>query len=92
MSEIEDFDALKVTELQNELKNRGLDTKGRKMDLIERLQQAVNSGLEGDHLHHRSLQTKSSDAISFIANGTTIDHSASSDVIKDDTSSPTSVS
>ena len=48
MSESEDLDALKVTELQNELKKRGLDTKGRKADLITRLRQAMNNGIEGN--------------------------------------------
>jgi hypothetical protein len=47
MSESEDLEALKVTELQNELKKRGLDTKGRKADLITRLRQAMNNGVEG---------------------------------------------
>ena len=48
MSESEDLDSLKVTELQNELKKRGLDTKGRKADLITRLRQAMNNGIEGN--------------------------------------------
>ena len=47
MSESEDFESLKVTELQNQLKKRGLDTKGRKADLIIRLRQAINNGIEG---------------------------------------------
>jgi len=47
MSENEDFESLKVTELQNELKKRGLDTKGRKADLITRLREAINNGVEG---------------------------------------------
>jgi hypothetical protein len=55
MSNNEDFELLKVTELQNELKKRGLDTKGRKADLIERLRQAVNNGTEGDNHHHHTL-------------------------------------
>ncbi|CAF4105072.1 unnamed protein product [Rotaria sp. Silwood2] len=42
MSESEDLESLKVIELQNELKKRGLDTKGRKADLITRLRQAIN--------------------------------------------------
>jgi hypothetical protein len=59
MSESEDFESLKVIELQNELKKRGLDTKGRKMDLIERLREAVHSETEGDtHHHHHFLTNK----------------------------------
>lgn len=50
MSDSEDFDTLKVIDLQNELKKRGLDTKGRKADLIDRLRQAINNGIEGDKL------------------------------------------
>jgi hypothetical protein len=46
MSESENLDALKVTELQDELKKRGLDTKGRKADLITRLRQAIHDGIE----------------------------------------------
>lgn len=49
MSESEDLDSLKVTELQTELKKRGLDTRGRKADLITRLREAMNNGLEGNH-------------------------------------------
>jgi hypothetical protein len=48
MSESEDLESLKVTDLQNELKKRDLDTKGRKADLIHRLRQAVSGGIEGD--------------------------------------------
>jgi hypothetical protein len=51
MSESEDLESLKVTELQNELKKRGLDTKGRKADLIARLRQAMNNGIEGKDLY-----------------------------------------
>ncbi len=97
MSESEDFESLKVIELQNELRKRGLDTKGRKADLIERLRQAVNNGIEGDN-HHHSLINKSLHNISFIVSGTTINNSEFSDdelataVIKDDTSSSSSVS
>jgi hypothetical protein len=57
MSESEDLDSLKVTELQNELKKRGLDTKGRKADLITRLRQAMNNGIEGNSLHSRLTLT-----------------------------------
>ncbi len=91
MSENEDFESLKVIELQNELRKRGLDTKGRKVDLINRLRQAVNNGNEGDN-HHRSMKNKSFDNISFIVSGTTIDNSVLSDILKDDTSSSSSVS
>lgn len=49
MAENEDLESLKVAELQNELKKRGLDTKGRKADLITRLRQAVNNGIEGNN-------------------------------------------
>jgi hypothetical protein len=94
MSENEDFESLKVIELQNELKKRGLDTRGRKADLIERLRQAVNNGIEGDnHLTNKSLHN-----ISFIVTGTSTNNSVSSNdelataVIKDDTSSLSSVS
>lgn len=48
MSDSEDFEQLKVIELQNELKKRGLDTKGRKVDLIDRLRQAMNNETESD--------------------------------------------
>jgi hypothetical protein len=48
MSENEDLESLKVTELQNELKKRGLETKGRKAELITRLREAINSGVEGN--------------------------------------------
>ena len=48
MSESEDLDSLKVTDLQTALKKRGLDTRGRKADLITRLRQAMNNGDEGD--------------------------------------------
>ncbi|CAF0726170.1 unnamed protein product [Adineta steineri] len=57
MSDSEEFDSLKVIELQNELKKRGLDTKGRKVDLIERLRQAVNSETEGDTTRQNSMFT-----------------------------------
>jgi len=48
MSESEDLESLKVPELQNELKKRGLDTKGRKAELITRLRQAIDNNTEGD--------------------------------------------
>lgn len=51
MFESEDFESLKVTELQNELKKRGLDTRGRKAELIDRLRQAVNDGTKGNSKH-----------------------------------------
>lgn len=44
MLEGQDLESLKLTELQNELKKRGLDTKGRKVDLIARLRQVINHG------------------------------------------------
>ena len=46
MSENEDLESLKVSELQNELRKRGLDTRGRKAELIDRLRQAAHSGPE----------------------------------------------
>jgi hypothetical protein len=96
MSESEDLESLKVTELQNELKKRGLDTKGRKADLITRLRQAINNGIEGDYCHcifeiHLIF-------FLFVATETTISSNPdvsdeeSAPVIKDDTSSPSSVS
>jgi hypothetical protein len=51
MSENEDLESLKVTELQNELKKRGLETKGRKAELITRLREAINSGVEGNNYY-----------------------------------------
>jgi hypothetical protein len=93
MSENEDYESLKVIELQNELRKRGLDTKGRKADLIDRLRQAVNNGIEGDNLTNKIFPN-----ISFIVSGTTINNSVRSDdelitaEIKDDTSSQSSVS
>ena len=40
---------MKVAELKSQLKERGLETKGNKSVLIERLQEAVNAeALEGD--------------------------------------------
>ena len=77
MSEGEDLDLLKVTELQNELKKRGLDTKGRKADLITRLRQAISNGVEGEPI---------------VSNPDMSDEESTAALIKDDTSSPSSVS
>jgi len=42
MSDV-DPNKLKVTELREELKNRGLDTKGTKAVLVKRLKKALNA-------------------------------------------------
>jgi hypothetical protein len=76
MSESEDLESLKVTELQNELKKRGLDTKGRKADLITRLRQAMNNGIEAG-------ETSS-------ANPDISDEESVPAIVKDETSSPSS--
>ena len=47
MSDSEDLESLKVNELKNKLRKRGLDPKGRKVDLIARLRQANHDWLEG---------------------------------------------
>jgi hypothetical protein len=95
MSESEDLESLKVTELQNELKKRGLDTKGRKADLIIRLRQAINNGIEGNHFH---LILSIYLYFSFLAGETSnvnpdiSDEESAPAVVKDETSSPSSVS
>lgn len=52
MSDI-DPNKLKVAELKEELKNRGLDTKGNKAVLVKRLKQALNKeqGIAGKNYH-----------------------------------------
>ena len=93
MSESEDFESLKVTELQNELKKRGLDTRGRKADLITRLREAMNNGIEGKSSpNHR---TKAHGFRSFVAGNTSTENPDMTDEepagLKDETSSPSSV-
>ncbi len=95
MSESEDLELLKVTELQNELKKRGLDTKGRKADLITRLRQAMNNGIEGNNVY--IIWQYLSSFFSFLAGNTSTDNPDITDeesapaVLKDETSSPSSV-
>ncbi|CAF1562434.1 unnamed protein product [Rotaria sp. Silwood1] len=78
MSKSEDLELLKVIELQNELKKRGLETKGRKADLITRLRQAINDGIEATE----TTTTTGNPDIS--------DEESVPPVIKDETSSPSS--
>ncbi|CAF3967015.1 unnamed protein product [Rotaria sordida] len=77
MSESEDFESLKVIELQNELRKRGLDTKGRKADLIIRLRQAINDGIQ-------AAETTTTD------NPDISDEESAPAIVKDETSSPSS--
>jgi hypothetical protein len=93
MSESEDLESLKVAELQNELKKRGLDTKGRKADLITRLRQAINNNVEGNNYFYIFLSLFCFSAGEPTnANPDISDEESAAGVIKDDTSSPSSVS
>ena len=98
MSEGEDLELLKVTELQNELKKRGLDTKGRKADLITRLRQAISNGVEGER-HMTAVDECEHTMFSLgiagepiVSNPDMSDEESTAALIKDDTSSPSSVS
>ena len=99
MAETEDLESWKVTELQNELKNRGLDTRGRKADLITRLRQAINNGIEGnnDRLFFHLISKSGCFFLSFVGsdvppeNSDAMDDESVPPVLKDETSSPSSV-
>ena len=48
MSDLGDLGKLTVKVLQKELEDRGLETKGRKAELVARLTEALESGASGD--------------------------------------------
>ena len=68
-----DVENLKVTELKNALLARGLDTKGNKAALVERLQAAINESddnndkVNSDETIHNEDMEEESDQCTFLA-------------------------